>query len=139
MCYIVIITEHRKLLNLVDLLYNCCAFQVVLLYKDVDMALTDAQIRGFKPEDRRIRKSDSAGLFIEVMPSGGKYFRLAGRLNGKQRTYLIGEYPTTKLADARLKAAEYKRSLKEGIDPNSVQKKNQTLNNSQGPFWQDCQ
>ncbi len=58
------------------------------------MALTDAQIRSLKPEAKRYRKSDSSGLYIEVMTSGAKFFRLACRLDGKQRTYFIGEYPS---------------------------------------------
>jgi len=48
-----------------------------------------------------MRKSDGGGLFIDVMPSGSKVFRLAYRINGKQRTLVIGDYPTVKLADGR--------------------------------------
>ena len=81
------------------------------------MALTDAQIRSFKPENRRVRKSDGGGLFVDVMPSGNKIFRLAYRFNGKQRTLVIGDYPHIRLADSRLRAAEHKQCLQDGIDP----------------------
>ena len=50
------------------------------------MPLTDAQIKSFKPENKRIRKSDGGGLFMDVMPSGKKVFRLAYRFGDKQRT-----------------------------------------------------
>jgi hypothetical protein len=81
------------------------------------MPLTDAEIRGFSPVKQRFRRSDGGGLFIDVMPSGKKVFRLAYRSNGKQRTAVIGEYPTVRLADARLRAAELELSLREGVDP----------------------
>lgn len=81
------------------------------------MSLTDAQIRAFKPSAKRFRRSDGAGLFLDVMPSGKKIFRLAYRSQGKQRTAWIGDYPATGLANARLKAAKYRMALRDGIDP----------------------
>lgn len=102
------------------------------------MSLTDAQIKSFKPGKKRVRKSDSGGLFMDLMPSGKKVFRLAYRFDGKQRTLVIGEYPTVKLADARLKAAEHKQSLREGIDPNAIP--NTLIPDSEkeiSPIWRD--
>ena len=43
------------------------------------MPLTDAEIRGFSPEKQRFRRFDGGGLFVDVMPSGKKVFRLAYR------------------------------------------------------------
>ena len=84
------------------------------------MPLTDAEIRAFSPQTLRFRRSDGAGLFLDVMPSGKKVFRLAYRSDGKQRTALIGEYPAVRLADARLRASAIKLSLRSGIDPKEV-------------------
>ena len=84
------------------------------------MPLTDAQIRALQPSQKRCRCSDGGGLFIEVLPSGKKVFRLAYRLHGGQRTKMIGDYPRTTLADARLKAAAFKIDLKSG-DPEVVE------------------
>ena len=81
------------------------------------MPLTDAEIRGFKSEKQRFRRSDGGGLFVDVMPSGKKVFRLAYRSGGKQRTAWMGDYPFTRLADARLKASEFKLVLRNGDDP----------------------
>ena len=83
------------------------------------MSLTDIQIRALQPSQKRIRCSDGGGLFVEVLPSGKKVFRLAYRLHGGQRTKLIGDYPRTTLADARLKAAAFKIDLKSG-DPEVI-------------------
>ncbi|MFK7882228.1 tyrosine-type recombinase/integrase [Roseobacter sp.] len=77
------------------------------------MPLTDTQIRALHPSEKRVRRSDGGGLFLEVMPSGKKVFRLAYRLNGGQRTKLIGDYPRTSLADARLKASAFKLDLRD--------------------------
>ncbi|MEN0040710.1 MAG: tyrosine-type recombinase/integrase [Pseudomonadota bacterium] len=82
------------------------------------MPLTDATLRKAQPKGKRFRKSDGNGLFVDMMPTGKKVFRLAYRFNGKQRTAVIGEYPLIKLADARLKAAKLKQSLRDGVDPN---------------------
>ena len=103
------------------------------------MPLTDAEIRGFTPANQRFRRSDGGGLFIDVMPSGKKVFRLAYRSDGKQRTALIGEYPNVRLADARLRAAELKRSLRDGVDgtaadPTSPVTVSQT---PAAPLWRD--
>lgn len=105
------------------------------------MALTDAQIRSFKPENRRVRKSDGGGLFVDVMPSGNKIFRLAYRFDGKQRTLVIGEYPYIRLADARLKAAEHRQCLRDGIDPQatkiSEEASPEPVEHPQGPLWRE--
>lgn len=80
------------------------------------MSLTDAEVKSFKSHGKRLRRSDGGGLFLDVMPSGRKFFRLAYRSSGKQRTALIGEYPQVRLIDARLKAAEIKTALRSGVD-----------------------
>ena len=42
--------------------------------EEVAMPLTDAQIRSFKAGEKRIRKTDGHGLYLEIMPSGCKSF-----------------------------------------------------------------
>jgi len=83
------------------------------------MTLTDTQIRAMQPAKKRVRCSDGGGLFVEVLPSGKKVFRLAYRVHGSQRTKMIGDYPRTTLADARLKAAAFKIDL-QSDDPEVV-------------------
>lgn len=85
------------------------------------MSLSDAQIKSFKSHGKRLRRSDGGGLFLDIMPSGKKVFRLAYRSAGKQRTTFIGEYPSVRLIDARLKAAEIKRALRGGVDPKEAE------------------
>jgi len=101
------------------------------------MSLTDTQIRSFKPSSKRQRFADGGGLFLEILPSGKKVFRLAYRFGGKQRTIVIGEYPETRLAAARLKAAEHKKSLHEGNDPKVLaeQSAREGIPEPKGPTW----
>ncbi len=63
--------------------------------------LTDTAIRALKADSRPIKKSDGGGLFIYVTPEGSKLWRLAYRINGKQKLLSGGPYPLVKLADAR--------------------------------------
>ena len=81
------------------------------------MALTDKEIRAFKPGPKRIRRGDGRGLVLEVLPSGNKVFRFTYRFAGKQRTLVVGEYPRVSLAEARIKVGEFKAQLRDGIDP----------------------
>ena len=105
------------------------------------MPLSDAEIRSFKSGEQRFRRSDGGGLFVDVMPSGKKVFRLAYRSGGAQRTVWLGDYPTTRLADARLKAAEIKLALRNGKDPKekaSVEIDTVVLQAVQsGPLWRE--
>ena len=40
------------------------------------MPLTDTAIRSAKPGNKPIKLSDGEGLYLEVAPSGGKWWRL---------------------------------------------------------------
>ncbi len=55
--------------------------------------LSDIKIRNTKPTDKPQKLFDGGGLFVLVTPQGGKFWRLAYRFKGKQKTLSIGEYP----------------------------------------------
>lgn len=83
------------------------------------MPLTDIQCRNAKPKaDGSPNKlADGGGLFLNVTPAGGKYWRMTYRFEGKQKLLSIGEYPDVSLADARGLLGAHKRTLKAGKDP----------------------
>ena len=55
--------------------------------------LTDTKIKSLKPRPERYRVSDSAGLMLEVMPSGAKIWRYRYQLHGVRHPSLtIGNY-----------------------------------------------
>lgn len=81
------------------------------------MALTDTAVRKIKPADRSQRIFDAGGLYLEVSPAGGKWWRLKYRFGGKEKRLSLGVYPDTGLADARAKRDEARKLLARAIDP----------------------
>lgn len=58
-----------------------------------------------------------AGLNLEVTPTGGKTWILRVRTGSKRREIGLGGYPSTSLADARVKARETREAIAKGQDP----------------------
>ncbi|TCP10898.1 integrase [Crenobacter luteus] len=83
------------------------------------MPLTDSAIKNAKPrEDGKPDKlADGLGLFLWVMGNGSKYWRMAYRFAGKQKTLALGVYPETSLKEARARRDDARKLLAEGIDP----------------------
>ena len=81
------------------------------------MPLTAVIARDAKGADKPYKLSDSGGLYMFVQPTGQRYWRLAYRWAGKQRTVALGVYPAVGLVDARRKRDEIRRLLAEGTDP----------------------
>lgn len=86
------------------------------------MPLTDTAIRNAKPADKPVRLFDGGGLYLEVAPSGGKWWRLKYRFGGKEKRYSLGVYPEVTLATARKKRDEAREKLAAGIDPGEAKK-----------------
>lgn len=84
--------------------------------------LTDTAIRAAKPKEKRYKLTDGEGLYVEVAPSGGKWWRLKYRHAGKEKRLSLGVYPETGLKEARGRAAAMKEMLKQGIDPGEERK-----------------
>jgi len=81
------------------------------------MALTDTAIRKIKPTNKAQRLFDGGGLYLEVSPAGGKWWRLKYRHGGKEKRLSLGTYPDTGLADARGKRDQARKLLAAGADP----------------------
>lgn len=79
--------------------------------------LTDAKCRNVKPLDRHQKLSDGGGLYLLVLSSGGKSWRLAYRFGGKQKAISLGKYPAVSLLQARELREAAKRKLALGKDP----------------------
>lgn len=90
------------------------------------MPLTDTAIRNAKPADKSIRLFDGGGLYIEVSPAGGKWWRLKYRFAGKEKRLSLGVYPEIGLKEARERREAAKRLLADGVDP-SVERRVQKV------------
>ncbi|WP_306420513.1 Arm DNA-binding domain-containing protein, partial [Xanthomonas oryzae] len=55
--------------------------------------LTDLAIRRAKPAAKTQRLYDSDGLYLELSPKGGRWFRLKYRFGGKEKRLAIGVHP----------------------------------------------
>jgi integrase len=86
------------------------------------MSLTDTAIKNAKPGDKAARLFDGGGLYLEVSPAGGKWWRLKYRYSGKEKRLSLGVYPDVSLKDARQRRDDARKLLANDIDP-SVNRK----------------
>lgn len=83
------------------------------------MPLTDTSIRAVKATDKVLKLFDGGGLFLQVTPAGGKWWRLKYRFAGKEKLVSLGTYPETSLKEARDRRDAAKKLLSAGIDPSA--------------------
>lgn len=86
------------------------------------MSLTAKEIAQAKPADKIIRRSDGGGLYLEIVPAGGKWWRLKYRFHGKENRLSFGVYPDVGLRDARRQRDAAKQLLAKGINPAVVRR-----------------
>lgn len=86
------------------------------------MALTDTAIRNAKPDFKTHKMFDERGLFLQLAPSGGKWWRFNYRFGGKHKTLALGVYPDVSLRMARERRDAARRLLAEGVDPSENRK-----------------
>jgi integrase len=59
-------------------------------------------------------------MYLEVVPSGGKYWRLKYRFGGKEKCLALGTYPAVTLSHARRERDKARTQLAEGTDPGAA-------------------
>lgn len=79
--------------------------------------LTAKEIQNAKPAPKLYRMFDARGLYLEVNPAGGRYWRYKYKFMGKERRLALGVFPDVSLADAREKRDQAKKLLATGVDP----------------------
>lgn len=100
------------------------------------MTLTNIQCQNAKPKEKPYRLGDSGGLYLEVMPSGAKYWRLKYRWLTKENRLALGVFPLITLAEARGMRDVARKLLASGIDPSAAKKqaKRQAVANAANTF-----
>jgi integrase len=84
------------------------------------MKFTDMTIKNLKPESKQYYKRESEGFAIRVLPTGLKAWLFIYTVAGKRRQMNLGDYPDVGLAKAKDRAAEARKALKDGIDPQNA-------------------
>lgn len=79
----------------------------------VEKRLTPALVKKAPPG----RHTDGGGLYLVVAPSGARRWVARITLNGERRDFGLGPVNTVSLAEARERAAEYRRAAFLGLDP----------------------
>lgn len=90
------------------------------------MALTELEVRKSKPTEKQQKLTDGGGLYLLVHPNGGKYWQMAYRFGGKQKTLSLGVYPDISLADARERREQARKLLANDADPGAIKQAQKT-------------
>jgi len=83
----------------------------------INGAASKSDAARFEKTDKPYKLADANGLYLEVDPSGGKYWRFKYRFEGKEKRLSLGVYPVVSLADAREARDECRKQLAKAIDP----------------------
>lgn len=86
------------------------------------MKLTEMRCKNAKALKAPLKLADGGGMYLHILPTGGKKWRLKYRFGGKEKLLTLGAYPITGLREARERRDEAKKLLDSGIDPSENRK-----------------
>ncbi len=86
------------------------------------MKLTDAKCKGTKATGKPLKLADGGGMYLHIMPTGSKKWRLKYRFLGVEKLLTLGAYPLIGLKEARDRRDDAKKLLDEGLDPSENRK-----------------
>ena len=81
------------------------------------MNLTATAIKNAKPNGKTQKLFDGRGLYLEVSPTGGKWWRFKYRFEGKEKRLSLGVYPDISLQLARERRDDARKMVATGVDP----------------------
>jgi len=84
--------------------------------------LTDLKCKQAKPGPKTQRLFDGAGLYLELAPSGGKWWRFKYRHGDKEKRISLGVYPEVTLKEARERRDDARKQVASGADPSTLKK-----------------
>jgi integrase len=79
--------------------------------------LTAVAARAAKAREKTYRLAAGGGLYLEVMPTGAKYWRWKYRHAGKEKRLALGVFPEVSLEAARAQRDSERAALRAGADP----------------------
>ena len=81
------------------------------------MPLTHYALLNAQPRAKTYKLFDGHGLYLQVAPSGGKWWRVKYRLRGREQCLSLGTFPAVALKAARQRCEELRAKLASGVDP----------------------
>lgn len=98
--------------------------------------LKDQICKAAKPAAKLFKLFDGGGLYLAILPSGAKAWRIAYRVDGKPQTKSFGLYPEVSLAEARERRDAFRRDLRDGLAPERKKKRKViTLREASDAYW----
>lgn len=79
--------------------------------------LTNAAVKAARPRERAYKIFDGQGLFLHVLPTGARSFRMKFRYEGKEQLLTLGGWPEITLDEARLRRDAARAELDAGRRP----------------------
>ncbi|EIP3951819.1 tyrosine-type recombinase/integrase [Salmonella enterica] len=107
------------------------------------MPLTPIEIKNAAPREKEYVMSDGSGLVVLVKPGGAKLWRYRYSLNGKKQKLSLGSYPEISLSQARVRAADARAKVAQGISPVTERREKREASKVTNSFegvcleWQD--
>ena len=91
------------------------------------MRHTTAKIQNTPPQKKTARLFDGRGLYLEIAPTGSRWWRFKYRFAGKEKRISLGVYPDVGLKKARDRRDEMRRLVADGIDPSAARKQEKLM------------
>lgn len=104
----------------------------------VQNKLSSMAVKAMSPPGRY---GDGGGLWLQVGPTGGKSWLFRFAMNGRARQMGVGAVDDVPLAEARQKAAECRRMVRDGLDPideREKEKNRRALEAATALTFKDC-
>jgi integrase len=91
------------------------------------MRLSTAKIQKATAQKKTVRLFDGRGLYLEIAPTGSRWWRFKYRFAGKEKRISIGVYPDVGLKKARDRRDEMRKLVADGIDPSAARKQQKLM------------
>ena len=91
------------------------------------MRLSTAKIQNAAAQKKTVRLFDGRGLYLEIAPTGSRWWRFKYRFAGKEKRISLGVYPDVGLKKARDRRAEMRKLVADGIDPSAARKRQKLM------------
>ena len=86
------------------------------------MKLKHLVVKNARPNGKTQRLFDGRGLYLEVSPKGGKWWRFKYQFEKKEKRMSLGIYPDISLEMARQRREEARKLVAQGVDPGKMRK-----------------